>query len=155
MKPEYSDQTANLDVIILGGYYGNGTKRAGLLSHFLVGVADHTTMGERGELPADPAVAKFFTIGKVRSTPNQRAHNKKKAPLLKPCCQVGTGYTVAELTDLNERVKDFATPFVKSSKLAKGSPWPAYLHPWNMKADDVPDVFVPPDKVPFHPSYRV
>jgi ATP-dependent DNA ligase len=26
MKPEYSDQTANLDVCVVGGYYGGGLK---------------------------------------------------------------------------------------------------------------------------------
>jgi hypothetical protein len=51
MKPEYSDQTANLDVCIVGGYYGDGTRRAGLLSHFLLAVADQATLPEDGSAP--------------------------------------------------------------------------------------------------------
>jgi len=61
MKPEYSDQTSNLDLLVLGGYYGDGHRRAGMLSHFLLGVADHTTMPPDGSVNT----TKWFTVGKV------------------------------------------------------------------------------------------
>ena len=43
LKPDYIEGMAdNLDLIILGGYYGKGTRRAGGISHFLLGVAEKT-----------------------------------------------------------------------------------------------------------------
>lgn len=40
LKPEYAaGASQNLDVVVLGGYYGVGTRRAKGLSHFLLGVA--------------------------------------------------------------------------------------------------------------------
>jgi len=38
MKPEYSDTTPTLDLLILAGYYGEGNRRSGGISHFLLGV---------------------------------------------------------------------------------------------------------------------
>jgi ATP-dependent DNA ligase len=40
MKPEYSDLTANLDVIVLGAYYSEGKRRSGKIASFLLGVAE-------------------------------------------------------------------------------------------------------------------
>lgn len=39
MKPEYSDQTEDVDLLILAAGFANGKMRSGLLSKFLVGVA--------------------------------------------------------------------------------------------------------------------
>lgn len=39
MKPEYSDQSGDMDLIVLAAGYANGQMRSGLLSKFLVGVA--------------------------------------------------------------------------------------------------------------------
>jgi DNA ligase-4 len=41
LKPEYIDGIGDdLDLVILGGYYGTGIgKRAGTISHFLLGVS--------------------------------------------------------------------------------------------------------------------
>ncbi len=39
MKPEYSEQTEDVDLLILAGGFAEGAMRSGLLSKFLVGVA--------------------------------------------------------------------------------------------------------------------
>lgn len=41
IKPDYIDgMSENLDLIVLGGYFGDGSRRAGGVSHFLLGVID-------------------------------------------------------------------------------------------------------------------
>ena len=82
-----------------------------------------------------------------------------RPPLCRCLKQVGTGYTNAELDELNERIRDYAVPYQRPRLLPKGktaalgsrggsgpSAWPAWLHPWTMKTDDVPDVFIPPHR---------
>lgn len=46
MKPEYSDQTTNLDVIVLGAYYSEGKRRSGRIASFLIGVAEDMDIEE-------------------------------------------------------------------------------------------------------------
>ncbi|KAH3765317.1 DNA ligase IV [Pelomyxa schiedti] len=42
LKPEYVDGIGDdLDVLILGGYYGTGNRRGGTISHFMIGVLAH------------------------------------------------------------------------------------------------------------------
>jgi ATP-dependent DNA ligase len=65
MKPEYSDQTTNLDVCVVGAYYGDGNRRSGLLSHFLLAVVDQNTLPPDGSEPSDVNKTKWFTMGKV------------------------------------------------------------------------------------------
>jgi hypothetical protein len=60
LKPDYIDGMAdNLDLIILGGYYGKGTRRAGGISHFLLGLAEKAEGGGAPEY--------FYTFCKVGS----------------------------------------------------------------------------------------
>lgn len=62
LKPEYVDALGDdLDLIILGGEYGSGRRRGGMISHFLLGVAD--TPKNPGDRPD-----KFLTFGKVRTS---------------------------------------------------------------------------------------
>ncbi|CAM1297752.1 LIG4 (predicted) [Pycnogonum litorale] len=59
IKPEYVDSVMEqLDLIIIGGYFGEG-RRKGMISHFLLGVAVPNTSGEA------PGV--FHSVGKVGS----------------------------------------------------------------------------------------
>ncbi|RVX07787.1 DNA ligase 4 [Vitis vinifera] len=41
LKPEYVHAGSDLDVLIIGGYYGSG-RRGGEVAQFLVGLADHS-----------------------------------------------------------------------------------------------------------------
>lgn len=47
MKPEYSDQTEDMDLLILAAGFADGKMRSGLLSKFLVGVAVPTEEGQQ------------------------------------------------------------------------------------------------------------
>lgn len=109
MKPEYSDMTANLDLILLGGYYGEGTRRAGDISHFLLGVKEPH---REGEMPT-----KFFTFAKV-----------------------GSGYTVDELHALRERLSPYWVRWDPSGAV------PPHFYHWRYRAQDRPDVWIPPEK---------
>ena len=41
VKPDYVDGMGEtLDLVVLGGYFGEGKRRAGQASHFLLGVMD-------------------------------------------------------------------------------------------------------------------
>lgn len=74
VKPEYVDSLVpELDLLIIGAYYGKG-RRQGVLSHFLLAVAVENT--EPGGKPRE-----FHSI-----------------------CRVGSGYTVAELSDLVDKL---------------------------------------------------
>ncbi|XP_063243477.1 DNA ligase 4 [Bacillus rossius redtenbacheri] len=60
IKPEYTDGLMDhLDVIIMGGYYGDG-KHRGIVSHFLVGLAVPSPV--KGEDPRE-----FWSLGRVGS----------------------------------------------------------------------------------------
>ncbi len=47
MKPEYSDQTEDVDLLILAGGYAEGSVWSGLLSNFIVGVAQPAEEGQK------------------------------------------------------------------------------------------------------------
>ena len=65
MKPDYSDEVESLDLLILGAYYSEGTRRAGQLSHFLIGVRSDDSpelwlhIGKVGSGFTDAELAKF------------------------------------------------------------------------------------------------
>lgn len=70
----------NLDLLILGGYYGEGRRRSGAISHFLLGVTE----------PRDAS----------------KADSDSKAPRrYYTFCKVGSGYTDADLAHLNSTLK--------------------------------------------------
>ena len=57
LKPEYMDSLSDqLDLLILGGYYGSG-KRGGIVSHFLLGIAETPSPGHYP--------SKFYSFCKV------------------------------------------------------------------------------------------
>ncbi|CAM9713851.1 unnamed protein product, partial [Laminaria digitata] len=75
MKPEYSEQTGDLDLLILGAGFADGKMRSGLLSRFLLGVAVPNADG------SSPPT-KFW-----------------------PVTRVGSGYSQEELEELNARLE--------------------------------------------------
>ena len=59
LKPEYLEGVGDdLDLLIVGGYYGSGSRRAGVISHFLLAVC-------ASENPETDSV--FMTFCKVGS----------------------------------------------------------------------------------------
>eukprot|EP00494_Astrolonche_serrata_P001821 UN01827 len=76
-----------MDCIILGGYFGDGSRRSGDLSHFLLGVCDPP------ENPGDDP-KNFYSF-----------------------CKVGTGYKLHELAELRNKLEKFWKPFIAGMKL--------------------------------------
>lgn len=59
LKPDYAGMTDDLDVLILGGYYGHGALRHGKISSFLVGVV------APGVDTTSDAIPIFYTLTRV------------------------------------------------------------------------------------------
>lgn len=107
MKPEYGDETRDLDFLILGAYYGEGTSVRGKgLSVFLCGVKD-----DRG----DPGLL-YHTV-----------------------CKVGTGYSFQQLSSIRQQIAAVSVPWDVHRP-------PRHFAPWRPRAQDRPDVYIPPDK---------
>ena len=77
IKPDYL-KTEDLDVLLIGGYYGAGELRGGKISQFLVGIIESTN--------ASPLTAGI----KIMSF-----------------CKVGTGISGSELDDMRNRLGDY------------------------------------------------
>ncbi|KAF0728901.1 hypothetical protein Ae201684_013470 [Aphanomyces euteiches] len=83
LKPDYEGMTQHLDVIVLGGYYGEGKRRGGAVSHFLLGVLQHSISPT--SLPDNIPVISF--------------------------CKVGTGYSLEELDALRTHLAPHWRPW--------------------------------------------
>merc|ERR1712157_249488 len=69
LKPDYVDSMCDtFDLLILGGYYGEGKSRVGDISHFLLGIKndDPTTFD------ADGQPTQFYTFCKVGTGYNRK-----------------------------------------------------------------------------------
>ena len=59
IKPEYANMTEDIDLIVLGGYYGEGQRRSGMLSHFVLGVVKervaHLSVNAESSANVDPS----------------------------------------------------------------------------------------------------
>ena len=82
--------------------------RAGDISHFLLAVVDAVNL-QAGEQPR-----RIYTF-----------------------CKVGSGYTIPELTDLRDRLRDKWRPYDKRRP-------PAWLQGWRPEQGDVPDMVIEP-----------
>ena len=121
LKPEYMDSLAeSLDVIVLAGYYANGTLRSGMISGFLLGVK-----GEHVNATTPEEDLGFYTL-----------------------CKVGTGYTRDENAAMNAWLKDAVHAYPpKTVADAKQTMLPKHFLGWCPgKRDDIPDVWYDPKK---------
>ncbi len=86
VKPDYMiGMNDDLDLLIVGGYYGTG-RRTGLLSHFLLGVA--------------------FVDKKPSTEPkiDDDMEEIVEPKIFYSFCKVGSGYTMKELSDFNRKL---------------------------------------------------
>jgi len=116
LKPDYvHDMGDELDLLILAGYYGEGTRRSGEVSHFLLGL--RAPDFERRKLPGMHA---------------------GDTPLFYPFCKVGSGYTLPTLNSLRMELKQAEQRWHKTAR-------PNHLCGWEPnKTDDEPDVWYEP-----------
>lgn len=132
MKPEYSDLTRDLDLIILGAYFGEGNSMRGKgLSTFLLGIRDDSDAGSSHLTP--PSSLSQST------QPNQ---TDSKLTKYRSICKVGTGYSFQELEELRAKITPYIVPWDQDKQRL-----PPHFTYWRIgKPDDVPDVWIPPER---------
>uniref|UniRef100_K3WBD5 DNA ligase n=1 Tax=Globisporangium ultimum (strain ATCC 200006 / CBS 805.95 / DAOM BR144) TaxID=431595 RepID=K3WBD5_GLOUD len=117
LKPDYAGMTTNLDVLIIGGFYGTGRRRSGDVSVFLLGVLSRSL----DEAAAEEAVK----LG-------------EPCPVVYTFAKVGTGYNLEELEDLRRDLEPHW-------QLWDNDNIPAHLNGWKpQKSDLKPDVWIDP-----------
>ena len=121
VKPDYVDGMGEtLDLVVLGGYFGEGKRRAGQASHFLLGVMDDS--------PNVPRASRFHTLCKVKlplclGVSCKLLLGSESLTGAYVSHQVGTGYSLTQLQFLNQKIK--WRKFGPSHK----SRLPNWLHP--------------------------
>ncbi|EGG24891.1 DNA ligase IV [Cavenderia fasciculata] len=92
IKPEYLDGVGDdLDLVIIGGYYGSGVgRRGGTVSHFMLGV-------------------------QVKDPDLQLSNSSSDTPLFYSFCKVGSGYSDEELKKLQKALEPHWMPYRTSS----------------------------------------
>lgn len=117
LKPDYVEgMLADLDVVIVAGYYGEGRRRAGGVSSFAFAVVD--TRGGAPQSGRHPE--RFLVAGKV-----------------------GTGYSTSALADM-QRVLGANGHVVRDRQLPPE--WVDAMGGWKPQADDMPDVVYHPSE---------
>ncbi|KAG3090274.1 DNA ligase 4 [Phytophthora idaei] len=117
LKPDYAGMTTNLDVIIVGGFYGTGRRRSGNVSVFLLGVLAHS-LDEKGAAEAiKPGAA---------------------CPVVYTFAKVGTGYNLEELEQMRQELEPYWQPWDDDDI-------PPHLNGWKPQKSDLrPDVWIDP-----------
>ncbi|GLE00002.1 hypothetical protein PINS_up008729 [Pythium insidiosum] len=117
LKPDYAGMTTNLDVLIIGGFYGTGRRRSGNVSVFLLGVLDRAlddAAAEEASKPGTP-IPTIYTFAKV-----------------------GTGYNREELEQLRRELEPHWQTWDSDNI-------PAHFNGWKpQKSDLKPDVWIDP-----------
>lgn len=117
LKPDYAGMTTNLDVLIVGGFYGTGRRRSGNVSVFLLGVLARSL--------DDASAAEATAPGAL-------------CPIVYTFAKVGTGYNLEELDALRRELEPHWQPWDSNNV-------PAHLNGWKpQKSDLKPDVWIDP-----------
>jgi DNA ligase-4 len=117
LKPDYAGMTTDLDVIIIGGFYGTGRRRSGNVSVFLLGVLAHS-LDENG-------AAEATKPGAV-------------CPVVYTFAKVGTGYNLEELEQMRQELEPYWQPWDDDNV-------PPHLKGWKPQKSDLrPDVWIDP-----------
>jgi DNA ligase-4 len=122
VKPDYVlGLNDDLDLLILGGYYGEGKKRSGMISHFLLGVAvsdlkdsikekKSVNLNESDELDLEGN-----DYDDDKSQKKEEEKEKNHPTLFYSFCKIGSGYTMKELYDFNQKMANKWQPFDKKN----------------------------------------
>jgi DNA ligase 4 len=103
VKPDYMlGLNDDLDLLIVGAYYGEG-RRSGLLSHFLLAVA------LENKQPVKETEIKSNQADQLVLDDDEENNTEKEVPISKPetfytFCKVGSGYTYKELKEFNDKL---------------------------------------------------
>ncbi|ETI48972.1 hypothetical protein F441_07087 [Phytophthora nicotianae CJ01A1] len=115
LKPDYAGMTTDLDVIIVGGFYGTGRRRSGNVSVFLCGVLAHS-LDEKGAAEATKPGA--------------------PCPVVYTFAKVGTGYNLEELEQMRQELEPYWQPWDDDNV-------PPHLNGWKPQKSDLrPDVWI-------------
>jgi DNA ligase-4 len=111
-----------IDCLIVGGYFGTGRLRAGMLSHFLCcAVVKQANTSEQKNLDDENAATSTQCKADVRDF------------LYYTFCKIGSGYTHKELLDFNNRFANKWKPWTKKTA-------PSYI----LCTHEKPDVWIEP-----------
>ncbi|KAI9908466.1 hypothetical protein PsorP6_004025 [Peronosclerospora sorghi] len=117
LKPDYAGMTTDLDVIIIGGYYGTGRRRSGNVSVFLLGVLAHSLDENKAAEAMKPGAP---------------------CPVVYTFAKVGTGYNLEELEQMRQELEPYWLPWVDNNV-------PPHLNCWKPQKSDLrPDVWIDP-----------
>jgi len=126
IKPEYVNSLCDeLDVLIVGGYYGNGYRR-GKISHFLCAVLKDKIKNEDDEDDEDDDEKNNYNDN----------DNIGKLPHFLSFCKFGSGYSLNELEGLSKEKNGNWKPLDPKNI-------PSWL---TLEKKDIPDVYIPPDQ---------
>ncbi|EEY65982.1 DNA ligase, putative [Phytophthora infestans T30-4] len=117
LKPDYAGMTTDLDVIIVGGFYGTGRRRSGNVSVFLLGVLAHSLDEKKAAEATKPGAA---------------------CPVVYTFAKVGTGYNLEELEQMRQELEPYWQPWDDDNV-------PSHLNGWKPQKSDLrPDVWIDP-----------
>jgi DNA ligase 4 len=123
VKPDYMNGlNDDLDLLIVGGYYGVG-RRSGMLSHFLLAVAiddenDATAVAAKTNTTKSHNDSDELDLNADEHNPTDEAEEVKQVrepKMFYSFCKIGTGYTLKELSDFNAKMTDKWKPFDKKN----------------------------------------
>lgn len=142
MKPEYSDMTKDLDLIVLGAYFGEGKSMRGRgVSTFLCGVKEDSLDQFQWSGMGSAASGDFIDSCLVTSQ-SSVGGSQGSASSYRTLCKVGTGYSFAQLEELRGRFRDVMVPWDSNKQNL-----PKHFSAWKIgKTADVPDFWIPPEK---------
>ncbi|GMF22283.1 unnamed protein product [Phytophthora lilii] len=117
LKPDYAGMTTDLDVIIVGGFYGTGRRRSGNVSVFLLGVLAHSLDEDKAAKAMEPGAP---------------------CPTVYTFAKVGTGYNLEELEQMRQELEPYWQPWDDDNV-------PPHLNGWKPQKSDLrPDVWIDP-----------
>jgi len=132
IKPEYVNSLCDeLDVLIVGGYYGNGYRR-GRISHFLCAVLKEKIENE----DINSSNSNIIKDNNIINDNNKSNNNNSNVPHFVSFCKFGSGYSLDELEGLSKEKNGNWKPLDPKNI-------PSWL---SLEKKDLPDVYILPDQ---------